>query len=157
MAIRINLPDKQVALVDEEDAKLLEGHSWFLLKRPGDKNIYARAKIKGKPVLMHRLILEAPKGSIIDHINGNGLDNRKSNLRFCSMRDNSRNRKIHIGNKSGFKGVLWKVRNKKWQARICVNYKDISLGLFLDKEDAARAYNAAARKYFGEFAYLNKI
>jgi hypothetical protein len=93
----------------------------------------------------------------VDHINGNGLDNRKSNLRLCERHENALNRVINYNNVSGYKGVSWFKPIKKWRAQI--QYKKVVyyLGCFNKRIDAAKAYNAAALKYHGEFANLNKI
>lgn len=112
----------------------------------------------------HRLILNCQKGLTIDHLDANPLNNQKINLRICSHRDNTRNsRKKGKNNTSTYKGVCldsWAVKRKlrkKWIARIKVNYKGINLGRYLTEIEAARAYNEAAVKYFGEFANLNII
>jgi hypothetical protein len=107
---------------------------------------------------MHRLLSNNNNKSLItDHVNGNTLDNRKSNLRICSFSDNNKNRKISKNNSTGYKGVVYDKRNKKFIAKIGLNKKQIYLGYYIDPIDAARAYNAAAIKYFGEFANLNII
>lgn len=106
---------------------------------------------------MHRLITGAKKGEYVDHINGNKLDNRKSNLRICTNAQNGWNQGISKKNTSGYKGVRWHKLAKKWDARIRVNRKEFYLGLFIDIKDAAKAYNEAALQYHGEFAYINKI
>ena len=106
---------------------------------------------------MHRLIIDCPVNMQTDHINGNGLDNRKSNLRVCYNYQNARNQKLRPNSNSGFKGVsLIKDRNK-WVAQIKVNGKVKYLGAYTLKEEAARAYNKAAKELFGEFAWLNKL
>ena len=106
---------------------------------------------------MHREILKCPKGLFIDHINRNGLDNRKNNLRVCSKSQNMMNTLIPKNNTSGYKGVSWSKRDKKWMAYIKIKNKFNNLGYFNIKEQAALAYNDAAKKYHGEFARLNKI
>lgn len=90
-----------------------------------------------------------------DHINGNTLDNRKENLRICSIAENGRNRKIQKNNTSGYSGVSYMKGVCKWQATICVNKNKIYLGVFETAEESARAYDSAAKEYFGEFARLN--
>jgi hypothetical protein len=100
---------------------------------------------------MHRLIMAAPDGIGVDHINGDGLDNRRANLRLASQRDNSANMAVRASSATGFKGVSWKRRNRKWQAQIGRTY----LGIFASAEEAARAYDHAAREAWGEFAHLN--
>ena len=91
----------------------------------------------------------------VDHINGNPLDNRKSNLRICTNAENQRNRGVNKNNTSGYKGVCWAKQNKKWKARIKHNGKLIHLGYYKDKEEAARAYDKKAKELHGEYAYLN--
>jgi hypothetical protein len=106
---------------------------------------------------MHRFILNAKKEYVIDHIDGDALNNQKKNLRICTHAENMRNSQIPINNTSGYKGVSYNKRYKKWEAHISFNNKLLNLGSFNDPVDAARAYNAAALKYHGEFAKLNKI
>lgn len=111
-------------------------------------------KYKYKSVLMHRWLTNAPRGKSIDHINGDSLDNRISNLRLCLNSENVRNAKRICTNTSGYKGVSWdKVRNK-WTAYI-YHGKSINLGGYDLKEEAALAYDVAAKKYFGEYARTN--
>ena len=91
----------------------------------------------------------------VDHINGNPLDNRKSNLRICTNAENQRNKGVYKNNKSGYKGVHWFKRDKKWQAQIKHNNKSIHIGLYEDKEEAARAYDKKAKELHGNFKNLN--
>lgn len=93
----------------------------------------------------------------IDHINGDKSDNRFENLRLSNQSQNSANSRTPKNNTSGFKGVCWHKKAKKWAARIKVNRQEIYLGLFKTKEEAAEAYNKAALEHFGEFARLNEI
>lgn len=106
---------------------------------------------------MHRFIMNAQKGQIIDHINGNGLDNRKENLRFCTHRQNAYNLITGTNKTSKYKGVHLLKNNGLWCVQIKIPNKRIRLGNFEREDDAALAYNEAAIKYFGEFACLNKI
>jgi hypothetical protein len=92
-----------------------------------------------------------------DHINGDSLDNRKGNLRTCTMEQNKRNRRTGKNNTSGYKGVQWCKRSKKWKAGIMVNRKAIHIGLYQTKEAAAKMYNEAAIKHHGQFAKLNTL
>jgi hypothetical protein len=99
--------------------------------------------------------MNTPEGMDTDHKNRDTLDNRKSNLRICSHQLNHGNRTKQSNNSSGYKGVLWHKQRSKWWARIQIKGKQISLGCYRDKDDAARAYDYAALKYFGEFARFN--
>ena len=109
-------------------------------------------KVKiGTHILMHRFILNAPKGMDVDHINHNRLDNRECNLRICTRSQNLGNCLITKGRK--YKGI--KKRGKKWQANITCNYKKYYLGIFDSEIEAAKAYDAKALELFGEFAYTN--
>lgn len=121
------------------------------------KWIYAQAHIfKGKGndkvVQLHRWIMDAQAGQVVDHINGDRMDNRRENLRLCTVAQNIRNQKLRAS-KSGFKGVFEK--RGKWQASYTFEGKKIYIGKFSTPEEAARAYDAAAREAFGEFALLN--
>jgi hypothetical protein len=105
---------------------------------------------------MHTQILGLIEGTRIDHARPeNTLDNRRSNLRRATASENGANRGIPAHNKSGFKGVSWHKARSKWRAFIKVNRKQIHLGLFSQKEDAARVYDQAAILHFGKFARLN--
>jgi hypothetical protein len=106
---------------------------------------------------MHREILRPPGHLVVDHINHNGLDNRKANLRHATRAQNNFNRLIIIreDSSSKYKGVSWRKRKKKWRARICINGERKHIGYFKDEIHAAKAYDKAAKKYHGEFASLN--
>jgi hypothetical protein len=136
-----------VALVDDEDFGALSGQKWTASVRPG--RIYAQTR----SVLMHRLILGNPAGDV-DHRNGNGLDNRRANLRVASRSLNNANSRGRAGT-SRFKGVSWCRRDNRWQAGIQQNGQRKALGRFDTEVDAALAYDEAARSLFGEFARLN--
>ena len=99
--------------------------------------------------------MNCPKGYSVDHIDNNPLNNQKYNLRICLLKDNSKNSTKRKNTSSKYKGVYFETGTKKYKANIKVNYKTISLGRFTNEIDAAKAYDAAAIKYFGEFANLN--
>lgn len=155
---KIKLTQGKFTLVDDEDFEELNKWNWSV-NRIG-KSWYAVGSVwngtKKLPTLMHRFILQAPKNFLVDHIDGNGLNNQKSNLRLCTHSNNMQNSKKPENNTSGYKGVTWHKGRKLWQAQIMVNGKSIYLGRFVNKEDAAHAYDTAAVKYHGEFAKTNK-
>ena len=140
------------ALVDDEDFGRCAQFRWYV-GRMGYGMRGAR-KIDGSITTqsLSRFIMNAPDGTHVDHIDGNRLDNRKVNLRFCTNQQNGCNRGKNKNNKSGFKGVSWNENASKWMATIRFNYKQIHLGYFTDVLDAASAYASAAKKYHGEFA-----
>jgi hypothetical protein len=156
MVKKIPLTQGYVALIDDEDYRRVAKSSWRILKS-GDR-LYALhdISIKGEKIakketaeLMHRFILNAKKGSIIDHIDGNGLNNQKENLRFVSNRQNAQNR--HRGIKSSkFPGVCFHKKNKNWVSHIMVDGKIRHLGSFSDEKEAAKAYEKACREIVGE-------
>mgnify|MGYP003394577432 CR=1 FL=1 len=106
---------------------------------------------------MHRVIIGAQPMQEVDHINRKSLDNQRANLRICTRKENSRNRKVPCNNHSGYLGVSWCRRDHRWRATIKCDGVFYSLGYFHSPEDAARAYNKAAMWYFGEFANLNEV
>jgi hypothetical protein len=148
----IYLTHGKVALVDQDDFGWLSAWSWTAMF--AKSGWYAVRGGKGKHVRMHRAILGEPL-NIVDHRDGDGLNNTKTNLRVCSNAQNMRNCGLRSTNKSGFKGVFWCTQTQKWVAKICVNYRSMSLGRFDTAEAAARAYDAAALSMHGEFARLN--
>jgi len=158
----IPLTQGKYALVDEADYADLIRHSWCVSKNTSGynghrKTFYAVRSEKGRATLMHRQVMAAKQGQLVDHINHNGLDNRRSNLRLCSKAENSRNQRGHRGGSSRYKGVSCDRRSAKWQAGISYEGKYHFLGQFDSEIAAARAYNEKARELFGEFAYLNDV
>jgi hypothetical protein len=158
----IKLTQDLIALVDDEDFNLINQHKWRGLVSPNGNTFYAVRKItlgykKYSTELMHRIILKAGIKELIDHRDGNGLNNQKSNLRLCTHRQNMRNQKPRKGGKSRFKGVSYQSQSNKWRSGIFVEGKQKSLGCYDKEEDAALAYNKAAIEFFGSFAYLNDL
>jgi len=151
----IQLTQGKVAIIDDEDLEKVYQYKWCACK--GGKTFYAQRNIKinGKytMVSMHRFIMDYPIGLQVDHINHNGLDNRKENLRVCNAAQNQWNQKSRTDNASGFRGVS--LFGKKWRAHIRISSKKIYLGSFNAKEEAAFAYDKKAVELFGEFACLN--
>lgn len=141
---------KQI-IVDTDAIELLSEFTWCV----GGTG-YAMSRTKGSAVLMHRLLTGAKSGEYVDHINGNTLDNRKSNLRICRKQQNEFNTKRRSDNKSGFRGVC-RARGRKFRAYIVKDGCQYSLGQFDDPVEAAKAYNSKAVELFGEFARLNQI
>lgn len=151
----ISLSNGLWATVDAEDYAYLSRFKWCHHQGYAARGIRVGDRIH--TVLMHRIIMMTPDGVETDHKNGNGLDNRKKNLRYANGKQNSQNRRRSSNNKSGYKGVCWNSRRGKWEVQIRINGKKKFLGYFNKPEDAARKYNQAAIKYFGEFARINKI
>lgn len=157
--MEIPLSQGKVALVDIEDYKELSKYKWHAEKR--GSTFYATRSIrvpesgKQKPVNMHREILNAPQNTVVDHINGNGLDNRRKNIRLCTREQNNRNVGKRKDNKSGFKGVRFSTQRQKWHAQISFNGKNKYLGTFTTPELAYKAYCEACMKYHGDFARLS--
>lgn len=157
---RIPLGCGRWALVDDADYGRLSRHSWYLHTTPTGKE-YARTtlRIRGvwKNLSMHRMILGLRPGELCDHQNGNGLDNKRFNLRRASHQKNSRNMKPKF-HSSRWKGVSWNTRRKKWVAQIQVALrKGLHLGYFNVERAAAVAYDEAALRYFGEYSRTNGL
>lgn len=152
----------RVALVDDEDYDLVKGYRWYLWERqaPGRRTEgpYARARVFRNGgqgyISMHKLITGWTR---TDHADRNGLNNQRSNLRPATTAQNTQNQRPQLGTSSRFKGVTWSRGAGKWQAQIQAPNTPRYLGLFTSEEDAARAYNAAALKAFGSYAYLNEV
>lgn len=143
------------ALVDDEDHERLSGYRWFANVKLRTAYAYRTVSLDGKNknTLLHREIMCAPPGLDVDHINGDGLDNRRENLRICTRAENMRNQTHKAANKSSqFKGVSWAKQKRKWLAGIRLNERHVFLGYFDREEDARDAYAAAAREAFGDFA-----
>jgi len=143
-----NGKDKFV-LVSNEDHKKLSKYKWRLSAAGYP------VRIKTKIIFMHRFIMKTPKGMCTDHINGDILNNQRSNLRICTYRENTWNKKTPKNNKTGYKGVIYYGRN--FHAQIMTQFGLIQIGNFPTAIQAARAYNKKAKEWFGEFARLNII
>ena len=147
------------AICDWSDFDLVKGFKWHLTSKNKSGCLYAQSWDSGNPKTrnkqsMHRMIMAVGENQIIDHINGNGLDNRRSNLRVVSAQQNAFNQKGH-GGSSRFKGVSFDKESGKWRAYISHNNKRVNLGRHFSEIDAAKAYDVAAKEYFGEYAKLN--
>jgi hypothetical protein len=145
--------------IDDEDFEFLNRFIWsFYKKKEGNKPKYAQSYISGKTIFMHQLLLPCSSRNLtIDHKDGNGLNNQKNNLRLATNQQQQANRKKGSNFSSVYKGVSWRKDTSKWVAGIKINQKRIILGQFSNEIRAAKAYNEAALKYFGEFAKLNEF
>lgn len=139
-----------LALVDADVVSSLPHLNWCL-----GASGYAQAKVEGRTLALHSLVVSAPEGYEIDHRNRDKLDNRRANLRVCTRAENNANRRPKRGASSAYKGVSWDKRRLRWVAQIMVNRRNRFLGSFFDELDAARRYDEAARELFGYYAYLN--
>jgi len=135
--------------IDKDDFEKVFKHTWCL-SRTG----YLVANLKGKVTKLHRYILSAPTSLLVDHINGDPMDNRKSNLRLCDDNHNTKNCKVGKSNTTGYPGISL-APNGKYRARIMVNRKEIALGWHDTFESALKARIEAEQKYFKEFAPSN--
>lgn len=148
---KIKLTKNKYAIIDRDDYNLVNTFRWHFSNGYALKNKTKDNKYR----LMHRLILDANPNETIDHINGNGLDNRRRNLRICSQGQNTKNSSKHKDGTSMYKGVHFHKPSGRWRAQICVNYQRISLGCFKSQMDAAIAYDLAALRYHGAYCRLN--
>jgi hypothetical protein len=156
MSVNIPLTRGFVAIVDDEDAERMASRKWSV--KFGKRTQYAQTNANTVPnttLRMHRLIMDAALGQHVDHIDGNGLNNTRANLRFCTNAENSMNRRKRLGVTSQYKGVSWYSKKEIWGADIWIDGRTKNLGTYVLETDAARAYDAAARWLFGEFAQLN--
>ena len=150
----VRLTQGKFAIVDEEDFERVNQYNWFADRFKHSwyaHRVFTENGIR-KNVKMHRFIL-GESDLYVDHKNGNGIHNYKSNLRFVSKNQNQYNRRIQDDCNSKYKGVA--IKKNRFQSRIMVNNKPINLGYFSDEIEAAKAYDNAAKKYFGEYARLN--
>lgn len=159
---KIKLNKNQYALVDDNDYYALNQFKWSL----GTRTVSREIRINKKPIklYMHRVIMDAPKGKEVDHINHDFLDNQRKNLRICTRIENMGNiRKTKTRRcTSKYKGVFFNsgknvAKYRKWQSQIMFKGKRYVLGTFVKEKQAALAYNIKAKELFGEFALLNKV
>lgn len=155
--------DGKIVLLDPEDLERISKYNWRGYCDRGKYGTYFQCSINKKTTKLHRFILGVTDPKIsIDHINRNTFDNRKCNLRICEKgAQNAINRPKQRNNTTGYKGVFQRkdkyLKEPVYRAAIRVEQRLLHLGHFKDPKDAAKAYNEAAKKYFGEFAYLNPI
>ncbi len=161
MSKSISLTQGKNAVVDDKDFEWLNSRKWHFDNTGYASTTLHLGRVNGKKkiqkVLMHRVIAQTPSGLVTDHINGDRLDNRSVNLRICTQGENTRNRRLRKGNDTGYHGVSWWKRDANWSSQITINRRNIRIGYFETKEQAALAYNHFASVYHGEFATLNVI
>lgn len=155
MTREVPLTKGYVALVDEEDYALVSRFKWMLNGNPKKRACCYAVTSDDSRVAMHRMIIGARAGQVIDHANGDGLDNRRANLRPCTQQQNMRNRRISKNNQSGFKGVYRRAGERRFAAALTVDKKQITVGWYDTALEAGVAYDLAAKQLFGEFARLN--
>lgn len=164
---KIPITKGYVAIVDDDDFEMINIHKWNaeLSKRKDGTILTVYAKrwggtVDGKErkIFMHRVICNVANHLFVDHIDGNGLNNSKANLRICTASQNQRNKfPSKNGKTSIFKGVYWHIQSKRWVSRIKASGVSIYLGCYRDEIEAALAYNNAAKLLHGEFARLNTV
>lgn len=165
MTIKIPLTGGLFALIDECDSDLSQVKWRYNIGYAVREIRLGKGRQTRTSEYLHRVVLSRLIGRPLerweqcDHINGNRLDDRRANLRVASKDQNNLNRKkaIYDTTTSSYKGVSWNTQTQKWRAQIIVNNKNIHLGMFGDEIAAAMAYNEAAEKHFGEFAWLNRV
>ena len=149
----IPLTQGKFAIVDSADYYRLVKFNWHAA--PGIRTFYANKKMAQTNINMHRFIMDAPRHLVVDHIDHDGLNNRRSNLRLCTNAQNACNMRPYRGVSSRYKGVSWSKKKKKWEAGIKRDQKRHLLGFFENEIEAARAYDKKAVELHGEFACLN--
>jgi hypothetical protein len=147
--------------IDDSDFDIIKEYNWVVdMRRNGRKYVVASVKIgvnKFSRIYLHRLIINAPKNKNVDHIDNNGLNNTRDNIRIASNGQNLSNRGKQSNNTSGYKGVVWYNPLNKWKAQIGYGNNTKHLGYFNNILEAAKAYNDAAIIIHGDFSCLNKI
>jgi len=142
-------------MVDDSDFEFLSQWKWSYASGYAQRN---QSSVSGarNGIKMHQAIIPTRKGLEVDHIDGNSLNNQRSNLRVCTHAQNCRNQKLRCDSRTGVKGVDFHKKTGKYRARVTVKYQVINLGLFETLEEAKNAYDTAAKKLHGTFARLNK-
>ncbi len=155
---KIKLTKGKFALVDDKDFARLNVFNWYAAESKGAFYAMRKVLLKDgiwKAVKMHHVILGSPKdGMQADHADGDSLNNQRKNLRWSTPSQNRLNRGVFKNSSTGLKGIGLIVRSGKWQARVQINNKRVSLGHFVKKEDARRAHASYVKKHVGEFARL---
>lgn len=142
----------RTVLIDASDAPLVSGRRWNLSRAKGGSFYVVHWTTQG-PVHLHRLIANPPAGKVVDHVNGDPLDNRRCNLRVCSPKENGMSRRRYKKAASQYKGIT--PRDGGWRAQISVGGKVKVLGKFKTEIEAARCYDEAAKRFFGDFSCPN--
>ena len=153
----ILLTQNKMTIIDTEDIPLVWPYRWYARLNRRVWYAYSSVWHRGPKFLMHRVLLDPPKGLAVDHRDHNGLNNRRHNIRPCTTAQNNQNRPP--GDRKGYKGVWPDKRYTPWtwRAEINIDRKKVCLGTFKTRIEAMKAYNEAAKKYHGEFAWLNVI
>lgn len=153
----VTLTKGYTAVIDIADAALVEGVNWCAAVTPYTTYVKRCVRLGGRnvTVILHRILINPPQGMEVDHIDGDGLNNRRSNLRLTTHSENCRNRRRRSDNKSGFKGVCWNNSRRKWQAQVHAGGKTNHLGYFTSAEAAHVVYCEAAARLHGEFARMS--
>lgn len=150
--------NENLALVDDEDYKRVSAHKWYAVRHQGTWYAVTTFGQKRSPTYMHRFVMNLTFGDGgLDHKDRNGLNNQKSNLRFANHSQQQGNRAKMPHTSSRYKGVSWSKKRNIWIVTIQRYGKSSYLGSFINEEDAARCYDAAALEHYGEFAYLNYL
>ncbi len=148
----IPLTQGKFAIVDAADYERLSRYKWCATR--SGRKWYACRRHKGRMIFMHRFLMNPPKGMVVDHIDGGGLNNRRGNMRICTQQQNIYNSRPK-GKTSKYKGVTWDKNRRQWIVLIRYEGRSILVGRFDDEIEAAKAYDRKAFELFGEFAWLN--
>lgn len=157
MAREIDLSQGLRAIVDDDDFDWLSQMRWCAHREGRQIYAWSYKNVDGRQTYlkMHRIILNAPQCAVVDHVNGNGLDNRRENIRLATRTENCANRGKTVSGTSKYKGVHWSSRRNRWIAQIKKNRVGKYIGSFSTEVEAAQNYDMAARILFGGFARMN--